>query len=64
MGTSNLAARRAAKANRRKTIVAHKRRAEAFEGTLAGQVVSAAGLPIRHCLLTENVFGTGIGTLT
>src|ERR1700733_14359598 len=42
-GTSNLAARRAAKANRRKTIVAQKRRAEAFEGTLAGQVVTAAG---------------------
>ena len=29
MGTSNLAARRGAKANRRKAIVAQKRRAEA-----------------------------------
>jgi hypothetical protein len=64
MGTSNLAARRVAKANRRKTIVAEKRRAEAFGGTLAGQVATAAALPIRHCLLTENVLETGIGILT
>jgi hypothetical protein len=63
MGRSNLAARRGAKANRRKAIVAQKRRAEAMGGTLAGQVARAAGAPIRCCLLTEGLFEHGIGTL-
>ncbi len=63
MGASNLAARRAAKANRRKAIVAQKRRAEASEGSSAGQVARAAVLPIRECLGTENLFGVGMGTL-
>ena len=64
VGASNLAARRAAKANRRKAIVAQKRKAEAMAATPAGQVASAAALPIRHCLLSENLFEVGIGTLT
>jgi hypothetical protein len=63
MGASNLAARRAAKANRRKAIVAQKRKAEAVESTPAGQAIHAAALPIRHCLMTETLFETGIGTL-
>lgn len=63
MGRSNIAARRGAKANRRKAIVAQKRRAEAVEGTLAGQVARAAAAPIQCCLLTECLFETGIGTL-
>jgi hypothetical protein len=63
MGASNLAARRAAKANRRKAIVAQKRKAEVAESTPAGQAMRAAALPIRHCLLTESLFEAGIGTL-
>jgi hypothetical protein len=63
MGLSNLAARRGAKANRRKAIVAQKRKVEAAEGTLAGQVAGAVALPIRDCLLTENLLEVGIGTM-
>jgi hypothetical protein len=63
MAASNLAARRAAKANRRKAIVAQKRKSEVAESTQAGQAIRAAALPIRHCLLTESLFETGIGTL-
>src|ERR1019366_2328221 len=63
MGKSNIAARRGAKANRRKAIVAQKRKAEAVGGTLAGQVARAAEAPIYCCLLTECLFETGIGTL-
>jgi hypothetical protein len=63
MGKVNLAARRGAKANRRKAIVAQKRKAEAVGGTLAGQVARAAAAPIHCCLLTEGLFEHGTGTL-
>jgi hypothetical protein len=63
MGKVNLAARRGAKANRRKAIVAQKRKAEAIGGTLAGQVARAAAAPIRCCLLSERLFDNGMGTL-
>jgi hypothetical protein len=63
MGVSNLAARRGAKASRRKAIVAQKRKAEALEGTAGGQALRAAGLPIRCCMLTKNLFQGGMGTL-
>ena len=63
MGTSNLAARRGAKANRRKAIVAQKRRAAAVGETLAGQVARATTAPIRCCLLTECLLEIGMGTL-
>ena len=63
MGKSNLAAWRGAKANRRKAIVAQKRKAEAGGNTLAGQVARAAAAPVLHCLLTESLHETGIGTL-
>lgn len=49
MGT-NIAARRAAKANRRKAIVAEKRKAEMFAGALTERIRRAAIAPIRHCL--------------
>jgi hypothetical protein len=62
MGT-NIAARRAAKANRRKAIVAEKRKAELLAGTVAERVRRAASTPIRHCLLTKALFEVGIGTL-
>ena len=58
-----MAARRAAKANRRKAIVAQKRKAEAVNGTLAGQVARAVALPIRQCLCTKNMFEVGMGSL-
>jgi len=63
MGKVNLAARRGAKANRRKAIVAQKRKAEAVGGTLAGQVARAAAAPIHCCLLSDGLFEHGIGTL-
>lgn len=63
MGSSNIAARRGAKASRRKAIVAQKRKAEAFGDTLAGRVARAATAPILDCLLAESLFESGIGTL-
>lgn len=63
MGSSNIAARRGAKASRRKAIVAQKRKAEAFGDTLAGRVARAATAPILYCLLAESLFESGIGTL-
>jgi hypothetical protein len=59
----NLAARRGAKNQRRKAAVAQKRKAEMQAGTLAGRVRLALADPIQHCLLTEGLFDTGIGTL-
>ena len=58
-----MAARRAAKANRRKAIVAQRRKDEAAWGTMAGQVARAAALPIQCCVFTEALFETGIGSL-
>jgi hypothetical protein len=60
---SNIAARRAAKAARRKTIVAEKRKAEMLEESLAARVRRAASAPIQECLAPENLFEEGIGTL-
>ena len=62
MGT-NIAARRAAKAQRRKAIVAGKRKADLLAGSLTVQVGRAAGLPIQHCLLSDGLFNCGMGTL-
>jgi hypothetical protein len=59
----NIALRRAAKAARRKTVIAEKRRAEMLEGTLAARVRRAAQAPIQECLLPDNLFEAGIGTL-
>jgi hypothetical protein len=59
----NIAARRAAKAQRRKAVVAEKRRAEALEATLPARVLRAAEMPIQHCLLTDGLFEIGTGTL-
>jgi hypothetical protein len=60
---SNIAARRAAKANRRKAVVAEKRKAEMLEGSLAARVRRAANVPIQECLLPEGLFEDGIGAL-
>jgi hypothetical protein len=60
---TNIALKRARKAQRRKQVVAQKRRAEALEASLPARVLRAAHAPIQHCFLTESVFDLGMGTL-
>jgi len=59
----NIAARRAAKAQRRKSVVAQKRKAEIDSNSTAGQVCVAAATPIQHCLVSGELFEAGMGTL-
>ena len=59
----NLAVRRAAKAQRRKAVVAVKRKAELETGSPGGQVRLAAKTPIQHCLISRDLFSAGMGTL-
>jgi hypothetical protein len=59
----NMALKRARKAQRRKQVVAEKRRAEALEASLPARVLRATNAPIQHCLLTEDLFEIGMGTL-
>jgi hypothetical protein len=59
----NMAVKRARKAQRRKQVVAQKRRAETLQTSLPARVLRAAQAPIQHCLLTEALFETGMGTL-
>jgi hypothetical protein len=58
-----MALKRGRKAQRRKQVVAQKRRVEALESSLSARVLRAARSPIRHCFLTESVFDDGMGTL-
>ncbi|HXL29066.1 MAG TPA: hypothetical protein VN968_07225 [Bradyrhizobium sp.] len=58
-----MALKRGRKAQRRKQVVAQKRRAEISEASLPARVLRAAQAPIQHCLLTESVFDVGMGTL-
>jgi len=60
---TNMALKRGRKAQRRKQVVAQKRRAEALEASLPARVLRAADAPIQHCFLTESVFDIGMGTL-
>jgi hypothetical protein len=60
---TNIALKRARKAQRRKQVVAQKRRAEALEASLPARVLRAAHAPLQHCFLTESVFDIGMGTL-
>jgi hypothetical protein len=60
---TNMALKRARKAQRRRQVVSEKRRAEAIDGSLAGQVLRAARAPIRHCLVTRQMFEVGMGSL-
>jgi hypothetical protein len=60
---TNMALKRGRKAQKRKQVVAQKRRAEALEAGLPARVLRAAHAPIQHCLLTESVFEIGMGTL-
>jgi hypothetical protein len=60
---TNIAQKRAKKAQRRKQVVAQKRRAEVVQASLPAQVLRAADAPIQRCLLSESVFDVGMGTL-
>jgi len=60
---TNMALKRARKAQRRKQVVAEKRKAETLEASLPARVLRAAQAPIQHCFLTECVFDVGMGTL-
>jgi hypothetical protein len=60
---TNMALKRARKAQHRKQVVAQKRRAETLEASLPARVLRAAQAPIQHCLLTEGLFEMGMGTL-
>jgi hypothetical protein len=62
MMAPNIAQKRAAKANRRKAMVAEKRKSELVSSSLAGQVARATPLPIQHCLLSGNLRDSGIAT--
>lgn len=59
----NLVQKRAKKAQRRKLLVAEKRKAEALETSLPARVLRASRAPIQHCLLSEPLFDDGIGTM-
>lgn len=59
----NPAARRAAKAQRRKVIVAQKRQVESEAKSVSGQVRAAAAEPIQHCLVSETLAKAGMGML-
>jgi hypothetical protein len=60
---TNVALKRARKAQRRNQVVAQKRRAEILGASLPARVLRAADAPIQHCFLTEAVFDIGMGTL-
>jgi len=60
---NNIAARRGAKAQRRKVVVAEKRKADAVLGSKAGQISAAAKLPVCHCRLQDGLFENGMGAL-
>ena len=59
----NIALKRARKAQRRKQVVAEKRKAELLGSSRAGRVRRAAETPIQRCLLTGSLFEGGLGTL-
>ena len=60
---ANMALKRAAKANRRKAIVAEKRKAELIGSSPTSQVLRAAQAPIRHCVMSQALFHCGLGTV-
>jgi hypothetical protein len=60
---TNMALKRARKAQRRKQVVTQKRRAEILETSQSARVLRASQTSIQHCFLTEALFDYGIGTL-
>ena len=59
----NMALKRAAKANRRKIVLAEKRKLELRNDTLAERVIRASRAPIQHCLVPETLFDQGLGSV-
>jgi hypothetical protein len=55
--------KRAAKANRRKAIVAEKRKLELAANSPAAQVLRWSQAPIRYCVMTAELFQCGLGTV-
>jgi hypothetical protein len=59
----NHAQRKAAKAAKRKMIVAEKKKQDAAANSVTGRLRMAAGLPILHCLVSNGLFDTGMGSV-
>jgi len=59
----NMSPKRAAKANRRKAVLAQRRKAELLTTPLIEKVRRAAQAPIQYCLLSEGLLEHGMGTL-
>ena len=59
----NPAARKAAKAAKRKVVVAAKRKDERDASSVSGRVAQAAREPILRCLLSDEIYEFGMGTL-
>jgi hypothetical protein len=59
----NMVLKRARKAAHRKAVLAERRKTQASGLSLTGRVRLAASRPIRKCLLSEQLFETGLGTL-
>jgi hypothetical protein len=57
----NPAVRKAAKATKRKAVVAGKRQQEVAARTPAARIQQAAKMPVLKCLLAPNLFEAGIG---
>jgi hypothetical protein len=60
----NPAVKKAAKAAKRKAVVAAKRKIEIAASSFGGRIREAARQPILQCLLSENLFKNGVGTVT
>jgi len=60
---ASIAQKRAQKAQRRKLVVAEKRRVEILEASLPARILRASRTPIQHCLVSASLFEDGIGTL-
>ncbi len=60
----NMAQRRSQKAARRKMVLAQRHRATARDDALPSRIRRAATGPVHHCVLSEALFETGMGTLT
>jgi hypothetical protein len=60
---ANHAARRAAKAQRRKAVVASRKQQESLAGSLPARLARASRLPIQQCVLQESLFSIGVGAI-
>jgi hypothetical protein len=60
---ANIAQKRAQKAQRRKLVVAEKRKVELVEASLPARIARASQAPIQHCLLSASLFEDGMGTV-